>query len=99
MTKPIGGRGKQSPYPSKPMRVPEVLHPIVQEMIEQLYQTNEVPKIETCNGFSESDDKEVKEIIQAWISHWMKKAKDKEKQPRYKFLVDAIEELRQLINV
>ena len=98
MSKPVGGRGKQSPYPSKPMRVPEVLHPIVQEMIETLYQTDEVPKIETCNKFSNSEGKEVKEVIKAWVSQWMNKAEGKEKQPRYKFLVEAINELQLLID-
>lgn len=98
MSKPVGGRGKQSPYPSKPMRVPEVLHPVVQEMIEQLYQTNEVPKIESCNGFNEGDNKEVKEVIKSWVTRWINKAKGKEKQPRYKFLIEAINELQSLID-
>lgn len=98
MSKPVGGRGKQSPYPSKPMRVPEVLHPVVQEMVEQLYQTNEVPKVETCNGFDDSEGKEIKEAIKSWITRWMNKAQGKEKQPRYKFLVEAINELESLVD-
>lgn len=97
MVKPKGGRGKQALYPSKVMRVPEVLHSTVEELIENLYETGEVLDKQTCNGFNGNQQGEVKEAIKLWASRWLSKAQDKETQPRYKNLVDAVKELQLLI--
>ena len=98
LNKPKGGRGKQAPYPSKVIRVPEVLHPIVEEMIEHLYESGEVLDKQSCNEFNSNQQQNIKQAIQLWINRWMDKAKGKEAQPRYKFLVDAVKEVQSIIN-
>lgn len=97
MNKPVGGRGKQSPYPSKVIRVPEILHPLVEEMIQNLYESGQIAK--SCNGFNDNQELEdLKHFLNEWAARWLAKAQGKEIQPRYKFLVQAINELKEFID-
>lgn len=98
MVKPKGGRGKQSPYPSKVMRVPEVLLPIVDEMIEHLYESGEVLDKQTCNQFNSNQQEVIEKQVQDWIIKWLDKAGGKEEQPRWKKLVEAIKEVQSIID-
>ena len=80
------------------MRVPEALHPVVEELIENLYETGEVLDKQTCNGFNSNQQGEVKQAIRQWAEDWLAKAGGKESQPRWEKLVKAIKEVQSIIN-